>query len=391
MHLISNDNIIIYYIVEVKILNVVKITQRDYGIDLLRIISMLMVPIVHIIGQGGILTAAAPFSIQYESAWMLMSFVLVAVNCFVLITGYVYYGKETKYYRLATLWIEVLFYSILIMILIYFMFPAEFGFENFWKGIIPTFYTNGQFSRYWFFTAYVGMFLISPFVNMALKHFNKKQDLAVFLSLFVIFSLLPTVLNQDMAFNLNQGYGVMWFVVLYYTGGLLNKYEIFKKLKSNKWLLIYIVCCLMSWAIRYVLESWGLIETGFNLYSFNCYLSPLYFIGGIALFCVFKNINIAKSLSISLIKFFAPVCFGVYLIHDNMSIDHYFLGNKFAFLAHMDPVSLVIGAIACGLGIFVACSLIDWIRELIFRKLKVKSRLAGLEENISLKLDNYLN
>ena len=41
-------------------------------------------------GQGGILAAAVPFSIQYESAWMLMSFVLVAVNCFILITGYVY-------------------------------------------------------------------------------------------------------------------------------------------------------------------------------------------------------------------------------------------------------------------------------------------------------------
>ena len=32
----------------------------------------------------------------------------------------------------------------------------------------------------------------------------------------------------------------------------------------------------------------------FGLYSFNCYLSPLYFIGGIALFCVFKNIKITK-------------------------------------------------------------------------------------------------
>ena len=75
---------------EVNVLNVMKTTQRDYGIDLLRIISMLMVPIVHVIGQGGILAAAVPFSIQYESAWMLMSFVLVAVNCFILITGYVY-------------------------------------------------------------------------------------------------------------------------------------------------------------------------------------------------------------------------------------------------------------------------------------------------------------
>ena len=57
----------------------------------------------------------------------------------------------------------------------------------------------------------------------------------------------------------------------------------------------------------------------------------------------------------------------------------------------MDPISLVIGAILIGLGIFVACSLIDWIRELIFRKLKVKSRFAKLEENIYLKFDSYLN
>ena len=376
---------------EVYVVNVLKTTQRDYGIDLLRIISMLMVPIVHIIGQGGILGAAVPFSIQYESAWMLMSFVLVAVNCFILITGYVYYGKETKYYRLATLWIEVLFYSIIILLLFYFMFPTELGFEDVWKNIIPTFYTKGQFSRYWFFTAYVGMFLISPFVNIALKHFDKKQDLAAFLSLFIIFSLFPTILNQDMAFNLNEGYSVLWFVVLYYTGGLLHKYEIFKKLKSNKWLLIYILCSLISWLIRYILESLGLIETGFGLYSFNCYLSPLYFIGGIALFCVFKNIKITKSFSISMIKFFAPVCFGVYLIHDNMIVDKYVLAKKFAFLANMDPISMIIGIILIGVGIFVSCSLIDWIRELLFRKLKVKSRLANLEKNIYLKFDNYLS
>lgn len=376
---------------EVYVLNAMKTTQRDYGIDLLRIISMLMVPIVHVIGQGGILASAVPFSIQYESAWMLMSFVLVAVNCFILITGYVYYGKETKYYRLATLWIEVLFYSIIILLLFYFMFSADFGLESIWKNLIPTFYTQGQFSRYWFFTAYVGMFLISPFVNIALKHFDKKQDLAAFLSLFIIFSLLPTILNQDMAFNLNEGYSVLWFVVLYYTGGLLHKYEIFKKLKSNKWLLIYIVCSLISWSIIYISESLGLIETGFGLYSFNCYLSPLYFIGGIALFCVFKNIKITKSFSISMIKFFAPVCFGVYLIHDNMIVDKYVLAKKFAFLANMDPISMIIGIILVGVGIFVACSLIDWIRELLFRKLKVKSRLANLEENIYLKFDNYLS
>ncbi len=92
-----------------------------------------------------------------------------------------------------------------------------------------------------------------------------------------------------------------------------------------------------------------------------------------------------------MIKFFAPVCFGVYLIRDNMIVDKYVLAKKFAFLANMDPISMIIGIILVGVGIFVACSLIDWIRELLFRKLKVKSRLANLEENIYLKFDNYLS
>ena len=370
-------------------MNSLKITQRDYGIDLLRIVAMLMVPIVHILGQGGVFEAAIPFSLQYEFAWLLEYFCLVAVNCFILITGYVYYGKETRYYRLLTLWAEVLFYSIIIMIGLKLMFPAELGLENYWKAIIPTFFTNGQFSRYWFFTAYVGMFLISPFVNLGLKHFDKKQDMAVFLSLLIIFSILPTILSQDMAFNLNQGYSVLWFVVLYYTGGLIHKYEIFKWFKSYKWLLIYIGCILISWMIRYWLESFGLIEPGFALYSFDCYLSVLYFIGGIALFCVFKNMNITKPFSVSVIKFFAPVCFGVYLIHDNMSFAYYFLDGKFTFLAQMNPILMVISVILFGLGIFVVCALIDWIRELLFRKLKVKSRFANFEENIYSKFDNY--
>lgn len=376
---------------EVLILNGVKTSQRDYGIDLLRIISMLMVPIVHVLGQGGVIVSAVPFSINYETAWLLMSFFLVAVNCFVLITGYVYYGKDTKYYHLFTLWAEVLFYSIIIVIGLKFMFPDQIGLEHYWKSIIPTFFTNGQFSRYWFFSAYVGMFLLSPFVNLGLKHFDKKQDLMVFLTVFIIFSLLPTIFNQTQAFNLNDGYGVLWFVVLYYTGGLIHKYDVFNMFKTHKWALIYIVCMLLSWAIRYVLESLHLIETGFVISSFNCYLSPLYFMGGIALFCVFKNVNITKSSAISLIKFFTPVCFGVYLIHDNMSFAHFFLDKKFAFLAQMDPISMVIGVILIGLGIFISCSLVDWIRELLFRKLKVKSRLANLEENIYSKFNNYLN
>ena len=52
---------------------------------------------------------------------------------------------------------------------------------------------------------------------------------------------------------------------------------------------------------------------------------------------------------------------------------------------------ILIGVILIGLAIFVVFSLVDWVRELLFRKLKVKSRLANFEENLYLKFNNYLN
>ncbi len=133
---------------------------------------MMLIPMIHVLGQGGVIGAATPFSATYETSWLLMAFLLVAVNCFVLITGYVSYGKEKKFYRLFTLWLEVIFYSVVITTIFKFIYPDEIGLEHFWKGIIPTLYTKGQFSRYWFFTAYAGMFLLSPFVNLGLKHFS---------------------------------------------------------------------------------------------------------------------------------------------------------------------------------------------------------------------------
>ena len=74
-----------------------------------------------------------------------------------------------------------------------------------------------------------------------------------------------------------------------------------------------------------------------------------------------------------------------------MSFSHFYFDGKFGFLSQLDPVSMIIGVILIGLAIFVVFSLVDWVRELLFRKLKVKSRLANFEENLYLKFNNYLN
>ena len=47
--------------------------RRNYGIDLLRIVSMLMIPILHILGHGGILNGSQVLSAHNETAWFFVA------------------------------------------------------------------------------------------------------------------------------------------------------------------------------------------------------------------------------------------------------------------------------------------------------------------------------
>ena len=40
--------------------------EREYGVDLLRIVSMFMVVVLHMLGNGGILDTAEPLSVNYS-------------------------------------------------------------------------------------------------------------------------------------------------------------------------------------------------------------------------------------------------------------------------------------------------------------------------------------
>ena len=87
-------------------------SSRNYGIDLLRIVSMLMVVILHVLGQGGVLKTSAPLSVGYEIAWFLEIMCYCAVNCYALISGYVGVGSKFKYSNIVNIWLQVIWYSV---------------------------------------------------------------------------------------------------------------------------------------------------------------------------------------------------------------------------------------------------------------------------------------
>ena len=72
--------------------------ERNKGIDILRILSMYMVVILHILSRGsGLLTnLTPPGSVAWNLAWFLEIACYCAVNCFILITGYLMIERPAK-------------------------------------------------------------------------------------------------------------------------------------------------------------------------------------------------------------------------------------------------------------------------------------------------------
>ena len=101
--------------------------QRNYGIDLLRLVAAFYVIVLHTVNQGGIYEACDSLSYQNNLCRLLMIFSICAVNIFGIISGYVGYRDTKSSASLSgylTLWFSVVFYSVIICAVYMFLLPG---------------------------------------------------------------------------------------------------------------------------------------------------------------------------------------------------------------------------------------------------------------------------
>jgi surface polysaccharide O-acyltransferase-like enzyme len=76
--------------------------SRNFGIDLLRFLSMLSVVFLHVLGHGGILKSDLSPA-NFSMVWFIEILAYPAVNCFVLISGYIGYKEEKIFPKIKNL------------------------------------------------------------------------------------------------------------------------------------------------------------------------------------------------------------------------------------------------------------------------------------------------
>ena len=343
---------------------------RNSNYELMRIVSMFLIVLCHIINHGHVLGNCSNPCLKIIFQ-VIFFFTLVHVNSFVLLTGY-YQSKST--FKQSKLWSIInvnWFYRIVII-----LFLILVGLFSEDKAVIVTEILPINISEYWFVQCYILLYCISPFINSFINGLNKRNYQRLLVVLFVILSIIPTFTGNN--FLNNNGYTLYHFIYLYLIGAYFKKYPLnecylFKNMSNNmhqvSLLFIFFFCLianLFSFYFFSTILNYNSITKEFAGYFVNFsvfYSNPLIIIQSIAYFLFFGTFVIKSKF----INKCASLTLGVYLIHDNSFIRCYLY--KFLKISDVTIKSykFIVYVFCVALLIYVVCSFIEFIRQVLFK------------------------
>lgn len=347
--------------------------NRNYGIDLLRIIATLFVLLLHIISQGQVNYLCEMLSIRYEVLVFLEVMCTCCINCYGLISGYVGIDSKHNARSIINLYFEVLFYSIVIALIMFFAVPSSLGDTSVFKYFFPLLNDN-----YWYFTCYFVLFLLMPLLNFAINNVDKKVIERTIIVLFTFLSVIPCISQNKYAFSAGGGFSIMWLLFLYVVGAYVKKYDL-KLFKKKRTYLIAFFCLILFWWIIKFLQEYFTHGVYFTLKVCNY---PTIFLQGLCLLLYFKDFS-PKGILIKLTKVLSPMTFGVYLIHVHPVFFEYMKGC-FVNWVYMPFIQLFLCLFVVWIGVYLLASLIDFIRIQLFKLIRINKLSVLIESKINI-------
>lgn len=332
--------------------------KRIYGFDYLKLLLMFMICILHVLGQGGILDSLSNNTYLYYIAYYIEIICIIAVNCYVIISGYLNINKQIKINKLVILWLQVIFYSVIVSYLLYLFGYIEIDYI-FLKQFLPI--SN---NIYWFMTAYFGLYLFMPFINKLINSLNRKETKLLLITILIL-TLLEYICKR---FYMNNGYSFLWLVFLYMIGAIIKKINLFDKIKTFKLVILFIFNSLISLIILIITNKTNMI------YNYN---SPINILNSILLVIIFSRITKENK-----IYKLSKYSLGVYLFQCNYVIWD-LIYNKFILNSNINIITFILNLVKGTLILFMLGLIIEYIRDKCFKLLRY--------DKITYIICNYVN
>lgn len=332
-----------------------KVKTRDTNIELLRIISILLIICFHYVYKSQFEYQVLNIhTLSVKTFWL---FGELGVNLFILITGYYLINSKFSFKKFILLVFEVLFYNILLYLI-----------ANIINGtpLDPSLIFPIITSKYWFVTAYLLIYILSPFYNILIKSMKKKKYQKFLLIGLLLWSIIPTIFG----FIYNTSENVMfynrfiWLSFMYFVGAYIREYKIkFLTNKKTNILTIGITffTMILSIIVIYLFKDLFMKIGTTEIAYFWTPNNILMFILSISIFYFFINLKIKNN---KIINTVASTTLGIYLLHDghltNYLWHHLFHTNTLIYSNYY-----IFYILSATITIFIIGVLLDLIRQII--------------------------
>lgn len=280
---------------------------RASGIELCRVLAMLMIVTGHFVGQGGLASAHA----DSTCLQLFGSGARWAVNLFLVIGCWFMVDYKFKAERIARLYLTVLFYAVPLTILAVVLGNPTT--KDVLRGLTPFF---GR--PLWFVSAYISLALVAPWLKSAFRLTRRSLGILVAM-LTVIMPGICTLPDPQMCYVVDVCYFLFVFVLLGFLKPLLAS--------SGKYRHVALVAGIVLYSMLVVLRQNGVPFV--QMWATQC-LSDFKTIPNLAsallVFYFFLHLNIG---SIRWINIVASSAFAVYVIHATPAFYDFLWNNVF--------------------------------------------------------------
>ncbi len=269
----------------------------------------------------------------------------LGVDLFILITGYMSIKSRFRIRSLLRVVLQTWFYTVAILLLFFLFDPGDI---RSLKGVLKSFVPTTS-CLYWFVTFYVGLVVISPFLNALVAGLGRNGTKKLLMVLFVLLSVIPTFTRLTFVLN-----NLAWFSFLYLLAGYMKIWGggVWSGRKVLLWTCIPTIVII---AVGIVTS----LATGSRSHPLATAESVFMVAVAIGCFKWFVQLDLGVN---KIINTIASGSFAVYLLSTNWLSGNW-LWTHLTFVYESGPFMLLVMGICMSIGIYLFCAAIDLVRQ----------------------------
>ncbi len=325
--------------------------KRSSNFELLRIVSMLLVLLLH----SDFRSLHAPSSVEISELpvtsffrFFVQSVSIISVDLFVLISGW--FGIKARSNKFLGFMFQIVFYSFLGYLIAFVMGGLELDKKTLVLELWGT-------QNYWFVRAYIVLFCFSPILNVFIENCDKKKAGYTIIALWIVEVCFGWWYSNCNWYQ--NGYSPLSFITLYLVARWLRLYG--SELFSLNWTVLLGVWFFLTLSTTVLAFYMGWINVPYTpLYSYN---SPLVVLASVSVLLSFKKFKFSSGV----INTIAASAFSVYLLHCHPAIlDSYYCAFFISLFNSYNYVCYLLLSVVTIICIYVCSVLIDQIRLILW-------------------------